>query len=93
MTCRWNSSRVLTLATVVSVIALWTVGGAEAASGRASCTGLAVSSLSGEPGLVAQLTRALHQALKDVDVPPGTSDATFSKLHEGSVDACLAAVG
>ena len=67
-------------------------GAADAASPRASCTGLAVSGLAGQPGLVAQLTRELHQALKDAGLPPGSIDAIFSKLHEGSVDACLAAL-
>ena len=54
--------------------------------------GLAVSSLAGQPGVVAQLTRELHQALKEAGLPPGSIDAIFSMLHEGSVEACLAAL-
>ena len=92
MTRTRNRIRARTLA-AASVTALWVVAGTEAADGRASCTGLAVASLSGEPGLVAQLTRELHQELKDAGRPPGTIDASFSKLHEGSVEACLAAIG
>ena len=77
----------------LTATALTAFGGtADAASPQASCTGLAVSSLAGEPGVVAQLTRELHQALKDAGMPPGSIDAIFSQLHEGSVDACLAAL-
>ena len=68
-------------------------GAADAASPQASCTGLAVASLAGQPAVVAQLTRELHQALKDAGVPPGSADAIFSKLHEGSVEECLAVLG
>jgi hypothetical protein len=94
MTRTWNRIRAQALAAVVaSVTALWAVAGTEAAASRASCTGLAVASLGGEPGVVAQLTRELHQELKDAGLPPGTIDAIFSKLHEGSVEACLAAIG
>jgi hypothetical protein len=93
MTRTWNRVRALMLAAVASGIALWAVAGAGAANGHASCTGLAVSSLSGQPGVVAQLTRELHQAFEDAGLPPGAADAIFSKLHEGSVEACLAAIG
>ena len=51
-----------------------------------------MSSLAGQPGVVAELTRELHQALKDAGLPPGSIDAIFSMLHEGSVEACLAAL-
>ena len=68
-------------------------GTAEAASPQASCTGIAVASLAGQPAVVAQLTRELHQAMKDAGLPPGSIDAIFSKLHAGSVEECLAAVG
>jgi len=77
----------------LAVTALTAFGGtADAASPQASCTGLAVSSLAGQPGVVAQLTRELHQALKEAGLPPGSIDAIFSMLHEGSVEACLAAL-
>ena len=81
------------VAVAFAVTGLTAFGGtADAASPQASCTGLAVSSLAGQPGVVAQLTRELHQALKDAGMPPGSIDAIFSQLHEGSVDACLAAL-
>ena len=55
----------------------------------ANCTGIAVSSLAGNPGVVAFLTRGFHQEFKDAGLPPGQFDSTFSKLHLGSLEGCL----
>lgn len=58
---------------------------------RASCEGILVSSAS-YPGQVAELGRALHEALKDQGIPPGFLDVGAAQLKEGSVDACLIAL-
>ena len=58
---------------------------------HASCEGILVSSAS-YPGEVADLGRALHQALKDQGIPPGVLDVGAAQLKEGSVEGCLAAL-
>jgi hypothetical protein len=67
-------------------------GNASAANPRASCNGVLVSSLAGQPGVVAQLTRAFHQEFKDAGLPPGSFDAAGAQEHAGGVDECLAAL-
>ena len=82
------------VAAIGAAFALVTIGApAYGANGQASCTGIAVSSVAGIPGLTAELTRQFHQELKDQGMPPGLFDSTFSKLHEGSLEGCLAAAG
>jgi hypothetical protein len=66
---------------------------ASAASSNASCNGILVSSLAGQPGVVAELTREFHDAFKDAGIPPGFFDAAAADEHAGSVEECLAALG
>jgi hypothetical protein len=71
------------------------VGVAGTASGaanpKASCTGILVSSVAGQPapGLVADLTRQFHQEFKDAGLPPGAFDSATSHEHAGGVGECL----
>jgi len=85
MTKRVFVSCVSSVATVFAMAA----GVGNAANGNASCNGLAVSSLAGAPGIVAQLTRQFHDDTKAAGLPPGSFDAEFAKVHAGSVEACL----
>jgi hypothetical protein len=66
------------------------VGNAAAANERASCNGILVSSLAGQPGVVAQLTQEFHQQLKDAGLPPGAFDRAGAHEHAGGIDECLA---
>ncbi len=79
----------LALVGVLSVAA----SSAPAASPNASCNGILVSSLAGQPGVVAELTREFHDAFKDAGIPPGFFDAAGAHEHAGSVEECLAALG
>lgn len=84
---------VVTIVTLIGVLGFG-AGGGSAANANASCNGILVSSLAGNPGLVAELTRELHQIAKDLGFPPGLIlDAPGGQLHEGSIEACLAALG
>ena len=65
------------------------VNSATAADSNASCNGILVSSLAGQPGVVADLTREFHQEFKDAGVPPGFFDAAGAHEHAGSVPDCL----
>jgi hypothetical protein len=69
------------------------VGGASAASGNASCNGVLVSSLAGQPGVVADLTRDFHDQFKEAGLPPGFFDAAGAHEHAGGVEECLEALG
>jgi len=69
------------------------VSSASAADWRASCNGVLVSSLAGQPGVVAELTRAFHEATKEAGLPPGFFDVAGAQEHSGSVEACLAVLG
>ena len=72
----------------------FTAGSGSAANPNASCNGILVSSLAGDPGVVAALTLEFHQIAKDLGFPPGVIvDAPGGQLHEGSIEACLAALG
>ena len=62
---------------------------ALAADPNASCNGVLVSSLAGQPGVVAGLTRDFHQEFKDAGLPPGFFDVGSAQEHAGSVEACL----
>jgi hypothetical protein len=72
--------------------AILVVGGASAANANASCNGVLVSSLAGQPGVVAELTRDFHNQFKEAGLPPGFFDAAGAHEHAGSVEACLAAL-
>jgi len=63
-------------------------GTASAADDGASCNGILVSSLAGQPGVVGDLTRQFHDEFKDAGIPPGQFDAAGAHEHAGSVDAC-----
>jgi len=69
------------------------VASASGANPAASCNGVLVSSLAGQPGVVAALTREFHDATKAAGLPPGSFDATGAHEHAGGVDECLAALG
>jgi hypothetical protein len=77
--------------TLVSAVLLLAgaVSSATAADSKASCNGILVSSLAGQPGVVADLTREFHQEFKDAGVPPGFFDAAGAHEHAGSVEDCL----
>jgi hypothetical protein len=62
---------------------------ASASSPNASCNGILVSSLAGQPGIVGELTRQFHDEFKQAGIPPGFFDAAGAHEHAGSVEACL----
>jgi hypothetical protein len=64
-------------------------GGAWGANSNASCNGVLVSSLAGQPGVVGELTRGFHQEFKDAGIPPGFFDVAGAHEHAGGVEACL----
>jgi hypothetical protein len=66
---------------------------APAAAPPASCNGILVSSLAGQAGIVADLTRLFHEETKAAGFPPGSFDAAGAKVHAGGVGDCLAALG
>jgi len=66
---------------------------ATAADSHASCDGILVSSLAGQPGVVAELTRLFHDQTKAAGFPPGSFDAAGAQEHAGDVEACLIALG
>jgi hypothetical protein len=68
------------------------VGTASGANPAASCNGVLVSSLAGQPGVVAALTQEFHAATKAAGLPPGFFDAAGAKEHAGGVEECLAAL-
>jgi hypothetical protein len=78
---------------VVLVMSLVIVAGAPGANGRASCNGVLVSSLAGQPGAVAEGTREFHQQFKDAGIPPGFFDVAGAHAHSGGVLECLADLG
>jgi len=66
---------------------------ASATSTKASCNGILVSSLAGDPGVVADETRRFHDAFKEAGIPPGFFDVAGAQAHEGTVDDCLTELG
>jgi hypothetical protein len=66
-----------------------TAGAASSANDNASCNGILVSSLAGQPGVVGDLTRQFHDEFKDAGLPPGAFDSAGAKDHAGSVEGCL----
>jgi hypothetical protein len=65
---------------------------ADPSNQSASCEAILVSSAT-YPGEVADLGRALHEALKAQGIPPGFLDVGAAQLKEGSIPACLATLG
>jgi hypothetical protein len=82
----------LTLVGLVAALGI-AAGSATAAAPAASCNGILVSSLAGEPAIVADLTRSFHAATEAAGFPPGSFDAAGAKVHAGGVDECMAALG
>ena len=83
--------RIIYLPFAISVVA--TAQGVSSASGAnpaASCNGVLVSSLAGQPQIVATLTREFHAATQAAGLPPGFFDVAGAQEHAGSVEACLA---
>jgi hypothetical protein len=75
----------------VGSIAVFAVmaGATSAANPNASCNGILVSSLAGQPGVVGALTRQFHDEFKEAGLPPGAFDAAGAHEHAGSVEDCL----
>jgi hypothetical protein len=69
------------------------VATAAGASPAASCNGVLVSSLAGQPGIVAALTREFHAETQAAGLPPGFFDVAGAQEHAGGVEECLAALG
>jgi hypothetical protein len=69
------------------------VGTASGANPQASCNGVLVSSLAGQPGIVAALTQEFHAATQAAGLPPGFFDVAGAQEHAGGVEECLAALG
>jgi len=69
------------------------VGTASGASPKASCNGVLVSSLAGQPGIVAALTQEFHAATQAAGLPPGFFDVAGAQEHAGGVEECLALDG
>ena len=76
-------------AAVAGLSLLAMTGSASGASSNASCNGILVSSLAGQPAVVGALTREFHQELKDAGIPPGFFDVAGAQEHAGDVNACL----
>ena len=79
----------LTCAALLAAMA-FAVGTASGANPAASCNGVLVSSLAGQPGLVAALTQEFHAATQAAGFPPGFFDAAGAHEHAGGVEECLA---
>jgi hypothetical protein len=84
--------RPIGVAVAVVVILVGAVSSASAANSNASCNGVLVSSLAGQPGVVSQLTREFHAQFKEAGLPPGFFDAAGAHEHAGGVEECLAAL-
>jgi hypothetical protein len=87
--------RVLVLAVMAVVVGLsGLAGSASAANEHASCKGILLSSLAGEPGAAAEATHFVHEIVKGFGLPPGVHvSAAAGHLHEEDVAACLEALG
>jgi hypothetical protein len=60
-----------------------------AADPPASCQALALSTLAGEPGAVAQERRDAFAQADEFGVTPGAVTSEFARSHEASLDACF----
>jgi hypothetical protein len=77
---------------LIAVAMLFLAVSASAADSHASCDGILVSSLAGQPGVVGDLTREFHDDFKEAGIPPGLFDKAGAQEHAGSVEECLAAL-
>ncbi len=84
--------RVTVMAVVAVVVGLSTfAGSASAANESASCKGILLSSLAGQPGEVAVAVHFVNDLAKTFGVPPGLfAHSVAAHLHEGDVPACVA---
>jgi hypothetical protein len=76
----------------VSTLALVAAFGSSASAGAgppASCQGLAVSSLAGEAGAVAQERRDAFAQAEEFGVTPGAVTSQFARHQSPSLDACF----
>jgi hypothetical protein len=55
-----------------------------------SCSGLAASSIAGQPRAEAEVQFGVQGDAADEGVAPGIVESDFSKLHLGSSESCLA---
>jgi hypothetical protein len=86
--------RALVLVLVVAIPLVAAGQASPAANEHASCKGILVSSLAGEPGEVAEATHFVHEIVKGLGLPPGVHvSAAAGHLHEEDVAACLEALG
>jgi hypothetical protein len=86
--------RITCLPLAITVIAMaFGASSASGASPAASCSGVLVSSLAGQPQVVATLTRQFHEEAKAAGLPPGFFDVAGAQLHAGGVEECLKALG
>jgi hypothetical protein len=81
--------RVIGVALAGVAILATAAGGASAADSNASCNGILVSSLAGQPGVVGELTRQFHDEFKEAGIPPGFFDRAGAHEHAGGVVECL----
>jgi hypothetical protein len=87
--------RVLMVAVMAVVVGLSGLAGtASAADESASCKGILLSALAGDPGGAAEVTHIVHAIVKALGLPPGPYvSAAAGHLHEEDVAACLKALG
>jgi hypothetical protein len=62
---------------------------ASAANPHASCSGLAASSLAGQPGARAEVIRGAFAEAEELGITFGALNSEFSRFHDGSAEACL----
>ena len=87
--------RALVIAVLAVVVALsGFASSASAADEHASCKGILLSVLAGDPGGAAEVTHIVHEIVKALGLPPGPYvSAAAGHLHEEDVAACLEALG
>lgn len=64
-------------------------GPASAADPHASCSGLAASSLAGQPGARAVVIHNAFAEAEEHGITFGALNSEFSRFHDGSAEACL----
>jgi hypothetical protein len=62
---------------------------ASAANPHASCSGLAASSLAGQPGARALVIHNAFAEAEEHGITFGALNSEFSRFHDGSAEACL----
>ena len=77
------------VAVVVLALGLGLTSPASAATAEASCQGLALSSLAGEPGAVANERQDAFSEAAELGITAGALTSTFARSHAGTLDACF----